>query len=58
MKANKIRFLAGGLAAVMLMSNITATAVFAEETEEQVAVESSVEETVCFPSPMRPMKPP
>ena len=45
MKANKIRFLAGGLAAVMLMSNITATAVFAEETEEQVAVESSVEES-------------
>ncbi|MBP5555052.1 MAG: hypothetical protein J6X94_09295, partial [Lachnospiraceae bacterium] len=41
MKANKIRFIAGGLAAVMLMSNITATAVFAEEAEVQAAVEET-----------------
>ena len=41
MKANKIRFLAGGLAAVVLMSNMATNVVFAEELEAPVAVEES-----------------
>ena len=36
MKANKIRFLAGGLAAVMIMSNMATMSVFAQENETPV----------------------
>ena len=36
MKANKIRFLAGGLAAVVLMSNMATNVVFAEELDAPV----------------------
>ena len=51
MKANKIRFLAGGLAAALLMSNMATNVVFAEELEAPVAVEESAPAVESTPAP-------
>ncbi len=44
MKANVARLMAGGHAAVMIMSNMATTTVFADELDEPVAVEATVED--------------
>ena len=45
MKANVVRLMAGGLAAVMLMSNMTVTTVLADELDAPVSVETTSEES-------------